>query len=195
MIREQVTCKGCGVLFESHQRNRLYCTLRCRYGYLGALGGFCSPCKTRSGEMSLFGVDQFGFAGEHEACRRELLDSAGRDDDCRCVDCKKRLGITVSAPKRPATSKRRVTSHHKYRQLVLERDGYICQICGLPTDPTLRPADDRFPTLDHIIEVSDGGLDEPDNLRTAHRWCNSARNGVFGEEWVAARAQEMFKNR
>ena len=61
------------------------------------------------------------------------------------------------------------------RSGVYERDGYVCQLCGEPTDPGAGPNDDLFPSLDHIIPQSKGGEHTPDNLRTAHRVCNARR--------------------
>lgn len=69
------------------------------------------------------------------------------------------------------------------RQAIYERDGWVCQLCLDPVDRAdltgLWAA-----SLDHIIPFSQGGTDEPENLRLAHRWCNSVR----GDErcWTAA---------
>jgi 5-methylcytosine-specific restriction endonuclease McrA len=63
------------------------------------------------------------------------------------------------------------------RLAVYERDGWICQLCFEPVDPNLPHLDNWAATLDHI--VCRAWTDEPDhspeNLRLAHRWCNSVR--------------------
>lgn len=51
---------------------------------------------------------------------------------------------------------------------MLERDGYLCQLCF---DPRL-PAD----SADHIVPLVAGGPSVLDNLRAAHKSCNSRRN-------------------
>jgi 5-methylcytosine-specific restriction endonuclease McrA len=51
------------------------------------------------------------------------------------------------------------------RELVIERDGYLCGICALDVDPL-------DVHLDHIFPVSKGGDDHPDNLRVTHSICN-----------------------
>jgi 5-methylcytosine-specific restriction endonuclease McrA len=48
---------------------------------------------------------------------------------------------------------------------ILERDGGTCWLCGLPG------AD----TADHVIPRSRGGSNFDNNLRAAHRACNSKR--------------------
>ncbi|MFC4242193.1 HNH endonuclease [Gryllotalpicola reticulitermitis] len=49
------------------------------------------------------------------------------------------------------------------------------QICLLPVERDALPFEDKSPVLDHITRARDGGGDEPENLRLAHRWCNGAR--------------------
>lgn len=50
---------------------------------------------------------------------------------------------------------------------VLERDGYVCQLCGLP----------GATTADHVVPKARGGSDDPSNLVAAHNPCN-ARKGA-----------------
>lgn len=64
----------------------------------------------------------------------------------------------------------------RHRRLALyERDGWTCQLCSGPVDPSLHYTDDWSASLDHIIPRSRGGSHDEDNLRLAHRWCNSVR--------------------
>lgn len=59
-----------------------------------------------------------------------------------------------------------------------ERDGGVCQICGLPTDPydiKGRRVGKNYPTLDHITPLSKGGSHTWDNVQLAHLACNSAK--------------------
>lgn len=196
--RADVVCKGCGITFESHQRNRLYCCFSCNIDFRIAKLGQCSYCHEELPfeERIFIGNDAPGtplgdFPAKHQACRAKYLDEVGRDDDCRCAECKKRRGDTSSITGQD--SNRRPTFHGRHRQAVLERDNYVCQICGLPTDSTVSPADDRYPTLDHIVRVVDGGDDEIDNLRNAHKWCNTTISATaYGEDWVRQRARAKF---
>lgn len=56
-------------------------------------------------------------------------------------------------------------SYQKKRAAILQRDGYVCWLCGQPG------AD----TVDHVIPRARGGTDDDDNLRAAHLSCNSGR--------------------
>lgn len=61
---------------------------------------------------------------------------------------------------------------------IYERDKWTCQLCGTPVDPSLdRFTDAMAATLDHIQPRSLTLFpdDSPENLRLAHRACNSRR--------------------
>ena len=66
---------------------------------------------------------------------------------------------------------------HRRSQLsyIRERDKNTCQLCFEFVDPTLPPTDGWGGTLDHIIPKSQGGKKWYENLRLAHRRCNSWR--------------------
>lgn len=61
------------------------------------------------------------------------------------------------------------------RLSIYDRDYWICHLCSEPVVRNAHFNDDYAPSLDHIIPRSKGGTDEPENLATAHRICNSVR--------------------
>lgn len=63
-----------------------------------------------------------------------------------------------------------------------QRDGQICQLCGTPVDwDDYRIVNDQiicgnsYPSVDHIVPISHGGLHGWDNVQLAHRVCNSRK--------------------
>lgn len=56
-----------------------------------------------------------------------------------------------------------------------QRDGWRCHLCRRKVRAALRVPSPGAPTFDHLIPISDGGDDQPTNLRLAHFRCNSAR--------------------
>ena len=90
----------------------------------------------------------------------------------------------MTLPARKSLSKR-------LRFAVFDRDGFTCQYCGQqPPDVILH--------VDHIIAVSNGGTDDPENLRTSCRTCNlgkanKAIGGVAGDKDAPRRAQEALE--
>lgn len=76
------------------------------------------------------------------------------------------------------TSKRRPAFNRgiskETRAVVLERNGYTCQMCGLAAgdkDPFSPNRTIRL-TMGHIIDKSKGGSDDPSNLRAICTNCN-----------------------
>jgi len=55
---------------------------------------------------------------------------------------------------------------------LIERDGNTCWLCGLVVDLLIRRPDTMCPSVDHIIALSRGGLDLPENVALAHLICN-----------------------
>ena len=100
----------------------------------------------------------------------------GRGDTCR--DC------AVARQKRADNRRRDLKkrgSHTAESKLIsartlYERDGGVCWICGGMCDINADPNSDLYPSVDHIIPQSLGGKDTLDNVRLAHRFCNSIRS-------------------
>ena len=63
------------------------------------------------------------------------------------------------------------------RATVYERDSYTCQFCGLTPEP------DQL-SIDHLVPVSRGGLDEITNYVTCCRSCNSRKSNTPLEEFA-----------
>lgn len=58
---------------------------------------------------------------------------------------------------------------------VCARDGWICWICGVAIDPEADRNHRSAGSVDHVVPVSAGGADSDENLKAAHRGCNSRR--------------------
>lgn len=73
----------------------------------------------------------------------------------------------------------------KFRQVV-ERDGWVCWVCGWPIDPDAPPNDDGQASLDHVVELARGGSNSVENLRLAHRLCNEKRSTAWSRSVMRA---------
>lgn len=62
------------------------------------------------------------------------------------------------------------------RRFILSRDNYTCTYCG-------RKMPDVKIECDHIIPLSRGGSNDPENLTAACFECNSSKRGKLLEEW------------
>lgn len=61
-------------------------------------------------------------------------------------------------------------AHHKVWQSIFERDRGICQYCGADLLGSFSAY--WSATVDHVLAVSAGGGDEPENLRLCCNGCN-----------------------
>lgn len=74
------------------------------------------------------------------------------------------------------------------RHEIFERDRWMCQLCQLPVDRHAHYQDDQAPSIDHVVPISLGGPDAPENVQCAHRLCNSRKsNKVQSHEQLAIR--------
>lgn len=56
------------------------------------------------------------------------------------------------------------------------RDGGICQLCGKKTNINKNHNHDLYPSIDHIVPLSQGGEHTYSNVQLAHRICNSIKS-------------------
>lgn len=80
--------------------------------------------------------------------------------------------------------KSRIKSNHSNKSLMqlYERDKGICYLCGKKCDyedyvyrENTFIAGNYYPSIDHVIPLAKGGLDVWENLKLAHRICNSKK--------------------
>jgi len=114
-----------------------------------------------------------GGASEWARRLRELRDEDGYDILSHKDRANLKPGeyILASIKRRPAF-KRGISKETK--AIVLERNGYTCQMCGVAAgdvDP-FNPSRTIRLTLGHIIDKSKGGEDTPSNLRAVCSNCN-----------------------
>lgn len=66
------------------------------------------------------------------------------------------------------------------RFAVFERDAWTCLCCGARVSWT---GNRKGPTLDHVVPLSAGGSNDPSNLVTLCRGCNTAKGARDSDEW------------
>lgn len=165
-------CATCG---EAIPARFTYCGDRCMHLP-------CDACGEPTAVKRSFGTG----SARHKSCCEppEHGTAAAYRRGCRCRACKDCVRIRH----RDYRAKRRGEGRpvkrfggsgpwiaESVRVAVFERDAWVCQLCGDPTDRNATPNSDWFPSLDHIVPASKGGPHTFENLRVAHRWCNSVR--------------------
>ncbi|MBC7599705.1 MAG: HNH endonuclease [Polaromonas sp.] len=99
----------------------------------------------------------------HPGCSVLVRDGSGR--------CAKHPPANRFADKRRGTRHERGygTVWDKVRELIMRRDGGICQPCLQSRTVTLAHA------VDHIVPKAEGGTDDPANLQAICRPCHAAK--------------------
>lgn len=125
--------------------------------------------------------------------KRRKIDPAGRPNSDRICGCgapvprqlrtclKCRTENHKAAEHRKRVKRRGAPIGDKYTLAeIAERDRCKCHLCGKRVRMSLSGMHPKGPTIDHLIPVSQGGIDERKNVALAHRQCNIDRN-VGGE--------------
>lgn len=67
---------------------------------------------------------------------------------------------------------------------VFEDDNFTCYICEEVLSPDTPHDNPKSLSIDHVVPLSKGGLDERDNVRTACLACNRDKNDMFLDEYL-----------
>lgn len=66
---------------------------------------------------------------------------------------------------------------------IYQRDNWQCQICGDKVDVDADPEGTDYPSLDHIVPISQGGEHSRRNVQLTHRSCNTDKaDGAVGSQ-------------
>lgn len=122
--------------------------------------------------------------GVCEECGREYKRYSLQQVLCReCHDKQERAKRNTMKRLREAKAKKNGKVDYSITLTrLIERDNHICQICGREVDETDYTyindtfiAGNDYPSIDHIIPLSKGGVHQWDNVQLAHRLCNSVK--------------------
>ena len=115
-----------------------------------------------------------------------------------CEECRRRVKRDREQDKR--RRRRQLTGDQRGKNLsidlVYERDGGVCQICGLPVPLHCDRNDGWSRTMDHIAPVMTGGSHSYGNCQLAHRICNSIKyreGSAFAIDWTKKVEEEPGK--
>jgi 5-methylcytosine-specific restriction endonuclease McrA len=98
--------------------------------------------------------------------RRFCSDRCGRNEGKIIREEHRKQGIVV-APRKQFKRSTALSLAYRY--------GYYCHICNVLIDVSRVPTDAMSLTIDHVVALAAGGDDSSDNLRPAHRSCNSKK--------------------
>lgn len=200
-------CKGCGDRLSPMKyqgREKIWCSQACRARALRRSAGLWTVDSAPRRRCDFCDAEFQPARSVQKFCSSECgwrFRDLGRERKGRtarvvaCFQCGAPAGPTVSsrslcgncraenqrANNRRKNSKRRgAVSLVVYKMSeIAERDGWRCHICSKSVNKKLPGTDPNGPTIDHLVPISDGGADVPENVALAHRACN-VRRGAGG---------------
>lgn len=164
VVRESRNCTTCGSVFERQPSDFRG----------GAIGDFCSNDCRLAGWVAWrtkYATDEDREAGVREyqrswgAANRDKRRAAVARYRARNPDLVRERDREARARARSKGSVRIETVH---RDVLWERDGGRCHLCGKPCDPNDWHAD-------HIIPRSQGGVTSYANMAVSHPFCNMSK--------------------
>ena len=174
-------CATCGkrVFIFNPKGLREYCSSECRdkratHSYA------CTVCGVKSSRTQCSDACRaVAAAGQCESCGSEIIKY--RTKRRFCADCatarKNRADNVRGRLRRMKTKTVRVTMTPRE---IWERDGGRCGICRKKIDIQIKWPDRRALAIDHIVPLSKGGEDTPENLQATHAACNGRKNNKGG---------------
>jgi len=122
-----------------------------------------------------------GKSAYARGCRCELCREAERRrrQDWRRSNPDKARAQSLRASHKRRAVKASVESSVYDAAEVMQRDGWRCGICGQQIGRSYKYPHPRSASIDHIVPLSVGGANTPDNVQAAHLTCN-VKKGARG---------------
>lgn len=149
-------CFRCSKSFESNLSHKKFCSEDCRY-------------KFQRESYEYRPIELIEWVCE---CGIKFFRSHWRDRRKYCDDCRLKYQRARYRMKTVRRQSLTVKPSRLSCDEVAARDNYVCHICDGWVDMSLPRTSGLGATVDHVIPLSKGGSDEPENLRLAHWACN-----------------------
>lgn len=197
-------CAGCSKWFKpTEERYGKYCSRECRFAYVHAHACRLIPLKVlEERKCRQCGTSFYSGTGrrvlcDSEACKR--ADDTQRAYDnykqmhTECVRCGVELPSNRSGARQCVVCLRVAKNqHNKERKArkrgasserfdvveIFVRDGWRCQVCRCKVRPTFDVNHKRYPNLDHIVPLSNGGAHVRANVQCLCRACNMRKSNI-----------------
>lgn len=130
----------------------------------------------------------FGKQVTFTFCKSCGLIMCGRSRANWCDDCRRKHENKNKEISRRIKIKNACVDSDIDLNSLLRRDGYVCHICGGLCDKNdfimkngVKVTGNNYPSIDHVIPLAKGGLHSWNNIKVAHRICNSLKGDSYDE--------------
>lgn len=194
IVRDR-TCEGCGMDFvqTGPGSDKRYCSRPCqpgrrvdkcavRYGNCGTCdrlfitrgGRFCSDCQRVAVRDEK--VARYRATRACPDCGGALAKNEQRCMSCAVVHNAATERRNRSAGAAVRRARLRAAMVEKFDPIeIFTRDGWVCQLCGVPVAKDAVVPHPDAPTLDHVVPLALGGEHSRANGQLAHFMCNSRK--------------------
>lgn len=159
----QKTCKICSTEFTATNTRRMYCSIQCKSKQYGK---YLKVRRAKAREERPDFVEQ-----PCHYCNQPVWKLATRGGIVSHPICKDAARRDRNRQKNSKRRNYRYISQSKFMEISI-RDEWTCHLCGEQVDETLPRLAAKGASLDHVIPLSKGGTDDPENLKLAHFICN-----------------------
>lgn len=151
-------CVHCGTAFVPNRRDRVYCF------------GFCAQAAYQVRKAAGEPLRQVEQAKVCVECGKDFTAQHPSAKWCSKA-CRIRTNAREASRRRGA-----VSGAVSYADRdIFDRDGWRCYLCGGLVDRHAPRTHPKGATIDHVVPLSLGGTDTPDNVATAHGHCNNEK--------------------
>lgn len=175
VIEHAKICLYCGKRFTTTNSNKLYCSEECSK----------ENGRKKARERSK-AIRPISFKGKKTICRnceKEFITEYKKSKVFCCDNCKD----IYEKQKRHNINRKRLKGKVIDRDITLTklsiRSNNMCAICGATVDWSDYKeingtiiCGEKYPSIDHIIPLSKGGMHEWSNVQLAHRDCNRIKS-------------------
>jgi 5-methylcytosine-specific restriction endonuclease McrA len=172
-FRSNRKCEGCGSAYFPTNLTQKYCSVAC-----GAVNRTKYTEEQRNAQLN---ISRQKYAERQSGKAQQLREEQLKNVFYECEHCSKHynkvIGENLSskycskACARLAHNKQRTDRDKKGKYSILNRDAFKCVYCNSSSIE-----DGARLTVDHLIPISKGGSNNPNNLVTACRDCNISKN-------------------
>lgn len=172
-----LTCKYCNTSFMDvgHGHHSLFCSKECSYNYY----------KRRTLEKRAL-----SYKGVFRVCKccGQSFELAYKKSKIFCSEkCKKKYAREIARRNSKHRLDGKIIDHDITLLGLAKRDHDICGLCGGVVDwndyeiiDGFFVAGDNYPSVDHVLPISRGGMHEWNNVQLAHFRCNTLKGAGTG---------------
>ncbi|MCM3030376.1 MULTISPECIES: HNH endonuclease [unclassified Niallia] len=191
------TCKQCGKVFKEYIK-RSHCSIECRTKHeleqrkernlLSDMNRKDKEIVRLVNTLNLISsrIRFCSYCGNQYILKKNETGFKYCSEECKCEGYKKNRRINNR--KRRINKDKRLNKNGKINYSITldklyERDKGVCHLCNeyvdyndfIVTNEDYFIAGNRYPSIDHVIPIANGGLHQWDNVKLAHRQCNSIK--------------------